>query len=193
MKVFCIIISWPFLLCQLYKVGSGLKVGMIQHYYPQSAKSKLPIQATPPLQDKNQLSLSFTNLLEDFKNDDGDVKSIKLAKEMISYNKNEMQIKIEDIYTHNQFLSDKISNDYYGMYNSISSAFQDFMAENVDSLIGKKYFFQIDLDYDLKKADICWTFSGRSSLQPRWTNIWKTWLVFCCHAIVYLFMNVLPR
>ena len=73
----------------------------------QSAKSKLPIQATPPLQDNNQLSLSFTNLLEDFKNDDGDVKSIKLAKEMISYNKNEMQIKIEDIYKHNQFLSDQ--------------------------------------------------------------------------------------
>ena len=58
---------------------------------------------------------------------------------MISYIRNEM---------HNQFLSDKISNDYYGMYNSISSAIQDFMAENVDSLSGKKYFFWIDLDQD---------------------------------------------
>ena len=56
----------------------------------QTAKSKLPIQATPPLQDNNQLSLSFRNFVEE---------------EMISYIRNEM---------HNQFLSDKISNEYYG-------------------------------------------------------------------------------
>jgi hypothetical protein len=55
---------------------------------PPSSKSKLLSQATPPLQDKNQLSLSFRFFLEDFKNDEGDKKYIKLAKEMISYNRN---------------------------------------------------------------------------------------------------------
>jgi hypothetical protein len=45
-------------------------------------------EATPLLQDMEQLALSFKNFLEDFKNDDGEIKYIKIAKESIAYNRN---------------------------------------------------------------------------------------------------------
>ena len=121
---------------------------------PPSASSKLYIGTTPPLQDKDQLALSFRNFLEDFKDDAGDFKYVKIAKEMIAYNRNELQIQIEDILKHNQFLSEKISSDYYGMYNHLTSAFKIFMEENVDSSSGKKYFFLINLNQESKKAKI---------------------------------------
>ena len=119
---------------------------------PPSARSELPIEATTPPQDKDQLVLSFKNFLEDFKNDDGDIKYVKIAKEIIAYKRNELHIQIEDIIKHNQFLREKMSSDYYGMFNHLSSAFKIVMEENVDSSSGKNYFFLINLDQESKKA-----------------------------------------
>ena len=56
--------------------------------------------------------LSFKNFREDLRYDDGDVKYLKLAKRMIIFKNNVMEIQIEDIHKHYQFLSDKIRNDY---------------------------------------------------------------------------------
>ena len=118
---------------------------------PPSPASKLPSPATPPPQDKELLTLSFRNFLEDFRNSDGDVKYLRRAKEMISYSRKVMDIEIDDIQKHNQFLSDEVRKDYYGLYNSLTSAFRNFMADKVDSTSGKEYHILIDLDKGLKK------------------------------------------
>ena len=96
---------------------------------------------TPPPQD---LKLGFKNFLEDFRNEDGDFKYLKIAKEMIIYNRNVMQIQMEDILKHNQFLSDEIRNDYYGVFNSLTTAFRNFMHDNVDSTSEKEYHILLD-------------------------------------------------
>ena len=85
---------------------------------PPIARSKLPIEATPRLQDKDQLALSFMNFLEDLKNDDGDIKYVKIAKEMIAYNRNELQIQIGDILKHNKLLGDQ---DYQWLLRNVQS------------------------------------------------------------------------
>jgi hypothetical protein len=96
---------------------------------------------TPPPQD---LKLGIKNFFKDFKNENGDIKYLKLAKEMIIYNRNVMQIQMEDILKHNQFLSDEIRNDYYGVFNSLTTAFRNFMHDNVDSTSEQEYHIILD-------------------------------------------------
>ena len=71
---------------------------------------------------------------------------MKIAKEMVTFNKNVMNVSLKDIHKHSQVLSEKVKNDYYGIYSSFSSAFRTFMAENVDSTSGREYYLIIDLD-----------------------------------------------
>ena len=110
-----------------------------------------------------------------------------MAKEMITYNRSELQIQISDISKHNQFLSDKITSDYYGVFNNICSAFNTFMEDKVDSSSGKKYFFRINLDPESKKSKMMWSFLYNHS--------WKTQLVscYCAKFIDVLFYECIPR
>ena len=63
---------------------------------------------------------------------------------MIIFNRNVMHIQMEDIQKHNQFLSDKVKEDFYGLFNSLTFAFRSFMQDNVDSTSGKEYHILID-------------------------------------------------
>ena len=84
--------------------------------------------------------LSFKNFLEDFRNDDDDVKHLNLAKGMIIYNRNVIQLQIEDIQKHNQFLR----KDYYGVFNSLTFAFRNVMHDSVESTSEKEYHILLD-------------------------------------------------
>ena len=51
---------------------------------------------------------------------------------------------MEDIQKHNQFLSDKVKEDFYGVFNSLTFAFRSFIQDKVDSNSGKEYHILID-------------------------------------------------
>ena len=108
-----------------------------------SSPSTAPVSSppsTPPPQSSEQLTFSFRNFLEDFKNEDNESKFLKLGKEMVAYNGNVMHISMKDLYKHNQFLSEKVKSDYMGIYSSLASALRMFMLENIEKTSGKDFY-----------------------------------------------------
>ena len=70
---------------------------------------------------------------------------MKLAKEMISYNKNVMHVSIGDIEEYNQHLSDNIRADFLGMISSFHSDLKTFMSENVEQTFDQDFYLSINL------------------------------------------------
>ena len=73
---------------------------------------------------------------------------MKLAKEMISYKMNVMQISIADIEQYNQHLSDNIRADFLGMIASFHSDLKTFMSENVEQTFEQDFYLSIKLEHD---------------------------------------------
>ena len=70
---------------------------------------------------------------------------MKLAKEMISFNKNVMHVSIADIEVYNQHLSDNIRADVLGMISSFHSDLKTFMSENVEQTFDQDFYLSINL------------------------------------------------
>jgi hypothetical protein len=107
---------------------------------PPRTSPGVPAPGSPPPQDLTQLNISFRNFLDDFKSEDGDLKYLKQAKEMVSFQGNVLHIDMKDMHKHNQFLSERVRNDYHGVFSSFTSGLRTFLAENIDGTRGKEYY-----------------------------------------------------
>ena len=100
---------------------------------PASAGSSTP--RTPPPSTLCQLRISFRN--SDFKDENNEVKYLKLAKELKVYHVNVMHISIDDLHAFNLNLSENIRNDYLGLFSSLCSELKTFMKEEVGDTSGR--------------------------------------------------------
>ena len=88
---------------------------------------------TPTPLNFDQLSRSFRNFLEDFRDEKKQPKFINQAKEIIAYRGNVMHVSMLDLDHHNPFLCEQIKTSYYSMLFSLTHAVNLFVAENVDA------------------------------------------------------------
>ena len=81
--------------------------------------------------------------MEDFLDEEGELKYIKLAREMNTFNRNMMHVSVKDMEKHNQFLSEKVKSDYMFVFPSLNAAFRTFMQENVEKSSGRDFYLSI--------------------------------------------------
>ena len=109
-----------------------------------STPSDPPTPRTPPPSSLCQMKISFRN----FKDENDELKYVKQAKEMISYNRNVMHIPIGDIEEYNQHLSEKIQADCVSLVSSFHSDLKTFMSENVEQTFGQEFYLSINFKHD---------------------------------------------
>ena len=91
------------------------------------------------------MRISFKNFLSDFKDENDELKYVKQAKKMISYNRNVMHIPIGDIEEYNQHLSEKIRADCVSLVSSFHSDLKTFMSENVEQTFDQDFYLSVNL------------------------------------------------
>jgi hypothetical protein len=88
---------------------------------------------TPTPLDFDQISRSFRNFLEDFRDEEKQPKYINQIKENIAYSRNVIHVSMLILNHRNPFLCEQIRTNYYRLLFFLTCALHTFVAENVDA------------------------------------------------------------
>jgi hypothetical protein len=104
------------------------------------------LPGTPPSPNLDQIACSFQNFLQVFKDDNNQLKYLKLAQKMKENCSSSMVVSILDIEKHNQFLADKIRTNYWNKHQTLKNEARRFLTDKLGMTIGTSFLFTITLD-----------------------------------------------
>ena len=98
---------------------------------------------TPTPLDFDQISRSFRNFLEDFRDEMKQPKYINQVKETIAYSRKVIHVSMLDLHHHSSFLCEQIRTNYYRLLFSLTCELHTFVAEHVDA--SRRTEFQLSI------------------------------------------------
>ncbi|RXG70679.1 DNA replication licensing factor MCM6 [Armadillidium vulgare] len=84
----------------------------------------------------------FQDFLEEFE-DEGEIKYLEEAKDLIKPEKNTLEISFTDIEKYNQNLATTITEEYYRLYPFICRALQNFVKDHAEVFVEKEYYISL--------------------------------------------------
>ncbi|XP_023211187.1 DNA replication licensing factor Mcm6-like [Centruroides sculpturatus] len=82
----------------------------------------------------------FQDFLEEFKNEQNELKYIEDARNLVKPERSTLQINFPDVESYNQNLAQAIQEDYYRVYPYLCNAVRNFVKDRIEVNVEKQFY-----------------------------------------------------